>query len=572
VLGAYDVYQGSADAALRHAVQAPLNDPLALVPIMSQATRHLGFGVTCALTYEHPYTFARRMSTLDHLTRGRIGWNIVTGYLDSGAQPRPDQQLSHDERYDLADEYMEVVYKLWEQSWDDDAVVNDKQRGVYAEPSRIHPINHEGNTYKVPGFHLSEPSPQRTPLLYQAGTSPRGTAFAASMPNAPSSAAQAKVVKKYADDLRAAVRAAGRDDGDLKIYAQALIITAPTEAEARAKHEEYKRHIDIEAALALLSGWTGVDFSRFPLDATIEYIDSDAGRSALASFSQADPDRNGPCAKRPNSLACGRGPVLVGDPRQVADQLESWLDDTGIDGFNLAFAIAHESMRDVVDPSCRSSSSAAATSATTALAPCAISRPQSPLEQKGAHSVVAHLRLRDVAGWRHALRQPHVAANGGAGADGDAAQDCRAGVDHHVVFDDRVARHALDQYTLFVSREALGAQRHMLVQAHALADDRGFADHHAGAMVDEEAGADLRRRVDVDAGRRMCDVRYQTRQERRAETVQAMGQAVVQDGDGARIAQHDSATEVAAGSPENAASTSDTSKARTSGRLAANGA
>jgi alkanesulfonate monooxygenase SsuD/methylene tetrahydromethanopterin reductase-like flavin-dependent oxidoreductase (luciferase family) len=82
------------------------------------------------------------------------------------------------------------------------------------------------------------------------------------------------VVKKYADDLRAAVRAAGRDDGDLKIYAQALIITAPTEAEARAKHEEYKRHIDIEAALALLSGWTGVDFSRFPLDATIEYIDS----------------------------------------------------------------------------------------------------------------------------------------------------------------------------------------------------------------------------------------------------------------------------------------------------------
>ncbi|SHN08733.1 FMN-dependent oxidoreductase, nitrilotriacetate monooxygenase family [Duganella sacchari] len=352
VLGVYDVYQGNADAALRHAVQAPLNDPLALVPLMSQVTRHLGFGVTCALPYEHPYTFARRMSTLDHLTRGRIGWNIVTGYLDSAARNLGmNQQLSHDERYDLADEYMEVVYKLWEQSWDDDAVVNDKERGVYTDPSRVHPINHEGRFYKVPGFHLSEPSPQRTPLLYQAGTSPRGTAFAArhaecTFVSGPSK----KVVKKYADDLRAAVRAAGRDGGDLKIYAQALIITAPTEAEARAKHEEYKRHIDIEAALALLSGWTGVDFSRFPLDATIEYIDSDAGRSALASFSQADPDRKWTVREAAEFIGLGgRGPVLVGDPRQVADQLESWLDDTGIDGFNLAFAVAHESMRDVVD-------------------------------------------------------------------------------------------------------------------------------------------------------------------------------------------------------------------------------
>lgn len=347
VLGAYDVYQGSADAALRHAVQTPLNDPLALVPLMAHVTEHLGFGVTCALTYEHPYTFARRMSTLDHLTRGRVGWNIVTGYLDSAARNLGlDQQLSHDERYDLADEYMEVVHKLWEQSWDDDAVVNDKQRGVYAEPSRIHPIRHEGKYFKVPGFHLCEPSPQRTPVLYQAGTSPRGTAFAARHAEcAFVSGPSITVVKKYADDLRAA--AAGKD---LKIYAQALIITAPTEAEARAKHEEYKRHIDIEAALALLSGWTGVDFSKFPLDATIEYIDSDAGRSALASFSAADPERKWTVREAAHFIGLGgRGPVLVGDPGQVADQLEQWQDQSGIDGFNLAYALAHDSMRDVVD-------------------------------------------------------------------------------------------------------------------------------------------------------------------------------------------------------------------------------
>jgi FMN-dependent oxidoreductase (nitrilotriacetate monooxygenase family) len=352
VLGAYDVYQGSADAALRHGVQAPLGDPLALVPLMAQVTQHLGFGVTCALTYEHPYTFARRMSTLDHLTRGRIGWNIVTGYLDSAARNLGlDRQLGHDERYDLADEYMEVVYKLWEKSWDDDAVVNDKARGVYAEPSRIHPINHAGRYFKVPGFHLCEPSPQRTPLLYQAGTSPRGTRFAArhaecTFVSGPSQA----VVRKYADDLRAAVRAAGRNGDDLKIYAQALIVTAPTEAEARAKYADYLGHVDIEAALALLSGWTGIDFSAFELDATVEFIPSEAGRSALASFSQADPERTWTVREAAQFIGLGgRGPVLVGDARQVADQLEAWQDATGIDGFNLAFAVAHDSMRDVVE-------------------------------------------------------------------------------------------------------------------------------------------------------------------------------------------------------------------------------
>jgi FMN-dependent oxidoreductase (nitrilotriacetate monooxygenase family) len=352
VLGVYDVFEGSPAAAIRHGVQVPLNDPLALIPLMAQVTTHLGFGVTCALTYEHPYTFARRISTLDHLTRGRIGWNIVTGYLDSAARNLGlNQQLSHDERYDLADEYMEVVHKLWEESWEDGAVINDKERGVYADPSRIHPINHEGKYFKVPGFHLCEPSPQRTPLLYQAGTSPRGTAFAAKHAECTFvSGPSKKVVKKYADDLRAAVHAAGRDGDDLKIYAQALIITAPTAAEAHAKHEEYKRYIDIEAALALLSGWTGVDFSKFPLDATIEYIDSDAGRSALASFSQADPDRRWTVREAAQFIGLGgRGPVLVGDPAQIADQLEAWQDDTGIDGFNLAFAVAHESMRDVVD-------------------------------------------------------------------------------------------------------------------------------------------------------------------------------------------------------------------------------
>jgi len=352
VLGVYDVFAGNAAAALKHGVQAPLNDPLALVPLMAGVTEHLGFGVTCALTYEHPYTFARRISTLDHLTRGRIGWNIVTGYLDSAARNLGlPQQLAHDERYDLADEYLEVVYKLWELSWEDAAVQRDKAGRVFTDPSKVHAIQHQGLHYQVPGFHLSEPSPQRTPVLFQAGTSARGKAFAGRHAECVFiSGPSRQVLRGYVQGLRASVAAAGRAPEDVLIYAQALLITGRSEAEAQAKLAEYRQHIDIEAALALLSGWTGVDFSHYPLDATIEDVDTQAGRSALASFSSADPNRRWTVREAAEFIGLGgRGPVLVGDPGQVADQLIGWLDDTGVDGFNLTYAVAHESFRDVVE-------------------------------------------------------------------------------------------------------------------------------------------------------------------------------------------------------------------------------
>lgn len=352
VLGVYDVYRKGPDAALRHGVQVPLNDPLALVPLIAHATTRLGIGVTAALTYEHPYTFARRISTLDHLSGGRVGWNIVTGYLDSAARNLGlERQLGHDERYDLADEYMEVVYKLWERSWDDDAVVRDRERGVYTDPARVHPIRHQGRYFDVPGFHLSEPSPQRTPFLYQAGASPRGARFAARHAEATFiSGPSRQVVKRGVDAVRAAARAEDRDPDALLVYAQALVITGATEQEARARLDDYRRHIDIEAALALLSGWTGVDFARHHLDDTIEYIDTDAGRSALASLSAADPGRDWSVREAAQFIGLGgRGPIIVGDPAQVADQLEAWMDGTGIDGFNLAYALPLEDMALVVE-------------------------------------------------------------------------------------------------------------------------------------------------------------------------------------------------------------------------------
>src|SRR5215471_3411578 len=179
VLGVYDVYGGNVDAALAEATQVPLNDPVLLIPAMSYATSNLGFGVTCTLSFEPPYPFARRMSTLDHLTEGRIGWNIVTGHLDSAARGTGrDRQAGHDDRYDIADEYMEVVYKLWEGSWEDDAAIRDRARGIFTDPSKVHRVTHEGTNYRLNAIHLAEPSPQRTPVLYQAGTSPRGRQFA----------------------------------------------------------------------------------------------------------------------------------------------------------------------------------------------------------------------------------------------------------------------------------------------------------------------------------------------------------------------------------------------------------
>lgn len=176
VLGVYDVYGQSPDAALRNGAQIPVNDPAMLISAMAGVTEHLGFGLTATLSYEHPFPFARRMSTLDHLTEGRIGWNIVTGYLNSAAKSTgKPAQTKHDQRYAIADDYLDVVYKLWETSWENNAVLRDKQSGIFTDPSKVHRIQHDGPFFSLDAIHLAEPSPQRTPVLFQAGASLAGS-------------------------------------------------------------------------------------------------------------------------------------------------------------------------------------------------------------------------------------------------------------------------------------------------------------------------------------------------------------------------------------------------------------
>ncbi|WP_308282813.1 NtaA/DmoA family FMN-dependent monooxygenase [Pseudonocardia nigra] len=177
-VGYHDVYEGSVAGALADGAQIPANDPFLVVSAMAGVTANLGFGLTASTSYEHPYALARRFSTLDHLTDGRVGWNLVTSYADSAARNLgTGEQIPHDERYDVAAEHLEVCYKLWEGSWQDDAVVRDRHNCVYADPTRVHEIGHHGKYFDVPGLALCEASPQRTPVIFQAGGSSKGRAL-----------------------------------------------------------------------------------------------------------------------------------------------------------------------------------------------------------------------------------------------------------------------------------------------------------------------------------------------------------------------------------------------------------
>jgi len=353
VLGTYDVYGGSNEAAIRHGAQVPVNDPVLLVSAMAAVTEHLGFGVTAGTAYEHPYPFARRMSTLDHLTDGRVGWNVVTGYLPSAARNMGhDDQLEHDQRYDVADEYLEVTYKLWEGSWEDDAVIRDRESGVFTDPSKVHEIDHRGEHFTVPGIHISEPSPQRTPVIYQAGASPRGIDFAAGNAEAIFVAAPTKtVLKGVVARIRDALEKAGRDRYSAKIYTLLTIITDETSEKAHAKHEDYLQYASDEGALVFMSGWMGIDLSQYDLDEPIGNVKSNAIQSTVANFQQADDDGKEWKVRDIARLGNigGLGPRVVGSPAEVADLLQEWEEETDVDGFNLAYAITPGTFEDIVE-------------------------------------------------------------------------------------------------------------------------------------------------------------------------------------------------------------------------------
>lgn len=345
VLGVYDVHGGSQDAAVRGGVQIPLLDPMLLVPAMAAVTRNLGFGVTVNLAWEPPALLARRFSTLDHLTGGRIGWNIVTGYLDSAARAMGlDRQMAHDDRYDMADEFMAVVYRLWEESWATDAVKRDRVAGVYADPSRVARIRHEGRQYRLDALHLVEPSPQRTPVLYQAGASDRGRAFAAMhaecvfLNGGPKPHVAALVA-----DLRA--RAGARP---IRAFLGATLVIGRTAAEARDKLEDYRRCASVEAALVHASASLGIDLTALGLDDELPAAPGNAIQSNVIALRAAAP-RATKRALVDSMILGSRQRPIVGSAEEVADALIAWVEDADVDGFNLSRTVIPECIDDVVD-------------------------------------------------------------------------------------------------------------------------------------------------------------------------------------------------------------------------------
>jgi FMN-dependent oxidoreductase (nitrilotriacetate monooxygenase family) len=246
---------------------------------------------------------------------------------------------------------MRAAYGLWEDSWTDGAVRRDHATGVYADPAQVRVIETSGSDFSMQALHLAQPSPQRTPVLYQAGSSGAGQAFAARhaecvFVSGPTEAVIGPRVAK----LRAAVAAAGRAPEELLVFALVTIIVAPTRAEALDRLAEYKTYIDHKGALTLLSGWVGIDYAGYAMDQKISYIENDAGRAALENFTKADPTRAWTVGQVAEHVALGgMGPVFAGAPSEVADAMEAWIDATGVDGFNLAYAVLPETFTDIVD-------------------------------------------------------------------------------------------------------------------------------------------------------------------------------------------------------------------------------
>lgn len=348
VTGTYDAFRSGPETALREGMQIPSNDPLMVVSAMAAVTRHLGFGVTFSTTYEPPFAFARRMSTLDHLTKGRMGWNIVTSYLPNAARNfGHDGEVVHDRRYEIADEYLDVLYKLWEGSWDDDAVIQDREQRVYTDPSKVRYINHEGEHFKVAGPHLCQPSRQRTPVLFQATGSPAGIEFAGRHAEVVFTGGRTHdTVRRNIATMRAKAVEHGREASSIKFLVMASVIVAETEEEVARKVDSYRELLSVEGSMTHFQ--LPIDLLAYPRDELIEQVFQ---REQLPSLSRdyfPPGETVGQALDRIGSLDQDFF-FVAGTPAVVCDEIEKWLDEDGIDGINLRQFLSFETARDFID-------------------------------------------------------------------------------------------------------------------------------------------------------------------------------------------------------------------------------
>ena len=346
-LGPMDVHEGGWKSAVREGLQIPSGDPVVLISALAAATEHLGLVATSSVQAEHPFVHARRFSTLDHVTRGRVGWNIVTGARRTEARNLGhDDVAPHAERYAAAEEYTEVVYKLWERSWEDGALIRDRAAGRYSDETKVHAIDHQGPRYRVAGPHLAEPSPQRTPVLFQAGSSETGRTFAARHAEGtfiaahdPHSAAEVTA------DIRRRAVAQGRRPDDILFIQGLTFVVGATETEALAKSAEIDQWLSDEAMLAHMSGTIGVNFAAMDLDRPIGDFTTEGTQGIVASLAAAAPDKSKSFRELTRWAWSQR---VVGTPGQIADQLERWR-QAGVDGVNVIYITLPGTYADFID-------------------------------------------------------------------------------------------------------------------------------------------------------------------------------------------------------------------------------
>ncbi|MBN8906477.1 MAG: FMNH2-dependent monooxygenase [Rhodospirillales bacterium 69-11] len=328
-------YQGSTKIYLENAIAVPRQDPSVVASLMTAVTSRIGIVPTFGTFAYPPYLLARLVATLDQVSDGRIGWNAVTGSSDYAAMNFGMKGMpEHDLRYDMADEYMQVVRGLWN-SWEPGAIVADTDSGILVDASKVHAVNHEGRFFKTRGPLNSGPAPQGQPVIAQAGGSPRGRQFAAQ--HADTIVAHVKgitAMKAYRDDVRARMTACGRDPDTCKVLYLAHPIIGLTDAEAQEKREQRlaAARQQIPQRLAHLGKVTNIDFGRFDLDAPLGSLTTNGHQQTLDMFRAAGNDKTlRELMEVYNTTALSV--ELCGSPETVAAQMAEAMEEVGGDGF-----------------------------------------------------------------------------------------------------------------------------------------------------------------------------------------------------------------------------------------------
>jgi FMN-dependent oxidoreductase (nitrilotriacetate monooxygenase family) len=344
-----DTYTGSMAPTLRHAAQVPNHDPIPLLSFMGAVTSTIGLASTFSINNQHPFYAARLWATLDHLTRGRTAWNVVTALNHNQSANYGEALPPTDVRYERAAEFMEVCLKLWN-SWEADAVVMDREHGVFADPGKVHRIEHEGRFFKSRGPLTVVRSPQNGPAIIQAGVSPKGRDFAARYAEAIFAIQPSiEMAGAYYADVKERVAALGRDPGACKILFGVQPIVGATETEARERQAFHNSLVPLEGGLGILSGHLDFDCATLPLDAVMAAIDEPRLQRMQRVYRTLSGE-----ALTVREVAQRHGqsvglPQIVGTPEQIADQLEDYFTRVGGDGFMLSPIYTPGAIEEFVD-------------------------------------------------------------------------------------------------------------------------------------------------------------------------------------------------------------------------------